>query len=203
MAVLIPIAMDCGDVSATGAELWYAADWLQAAQADALFLSLRDSIQWETHRIRLFGRELDSPRLSSWIGDEGASYAYSGSRFEPRPWPLALVPIRERLEAELDERFNSVLANRYRSGSDYMGWHSDNEAALGRKPVIASVSLGATRRFALKHRHRAGAGIVLELAPGSLLVMRGETQQHYRHALPRTARPVGERINLTFRRIIC
>jgi alkylated DNA repair dioxygenase AlkB len=97
--------------------------------------------------------------------------------------------------------FNSVLANRYRNGRDYMGWHSDNESALGPRPVIASLSVGATRRFLLKHRQRSEAKLELELPHGSLLLMRGETQTHYRHALPRTARPVGERINLTFRRI--
>lgn len=97
--------------------------------------------------------------------------------------------------------FDSVLANRYREGREYMGWHSDNEAALGARPVIASLSLGATRRFVLKRRQGAPK-IELALAHGSLLVMAGETQANYRHALPRTARPVGERINLTFRRIM-
>jgi len=185
-----------------GAELWFAADWLPAEQAGALFAELRDSIEWESHRIRLFGREVDSPRLSSWIGDEGAAYTYSGTRFEPHPWPSALADIRGRLARELDCGFNSVLVNLYRSGSDYMGWHSDNEAALGPHPIIASLSLGATRRFVLKQRLEPSRKLELPLAHGSLLVMRGDTQANYRHSLPRTARPVGERINLTFRRIL-
>lgn len=184
-----------------GADLRFDPGWLEAAAADRLFAQLRAGIPWEVHRIRLFGREHASPRLSCWIGDPGTSYRYSGSRFEPRPWPAALDPLRERLQAELGVGFNSVLANRYRDGRDCMGWHSDDEAELGTEPVIASVSLGAPRRFVLKHREAPERRLALDLPHGSLLVMQGGTQRLYRHALPRTARPVGERINLTFRRI--
>lgn len=184
------------------ADLAYDPHWLDAGSAEALAAGLRDTIAWEVHRIRLFGRDHASPRLSCWIGDADASYRYSGTRFEPRPWPAALRPIRERLARELGVDFNSVLANRYRDGGDAMGWHSDGEAELGPTPVIASLSLGATRRFVLKHRQHPERKLALELPTGSLLVMAGPTQQHYRHALPRTARPVGERINLTFRRIL-
>lgn len=202
MSVLRALATNGSDDALVGAELWFAPDWLEAGQADALFAELQGSIEWETHRIRLFGREVDTPRLSSWIGDEGAAYTYSGTRFQPRPWPSALVGIRRRFAHELDCRFNSVLANRYRDGRDYMGWHSDNESALGPHPVIASLSLGATRRFVLKHRLESSRKLELPLPHGSLLVMRGDTQANYKHSLPRTARPAGERINLTFRRIL-
>lgn len=185
-----------------GADLLFDAQWLEPATADALFASLRADIAWETHRIRLFGREHASPRLSCWIGDEDAVYRYSGARFEPRPWLPELRQIAQRLRAELGVEFNSVLANLYRDGRDAMGWHSDDEPELGPKPVIASVSLGAARRFALKHRSDPDRRLTLALPHGSLLVMAGETQRNYRHALPRTAKPVGERINLTFRRIL-
>ena len=110
--------------------------------------------------------------------------------------------MRERLERTLDVTFNSVLANLYRDGTDAMGWHSDAEPELGPAPVIASISLGAMRRFALKHRDDPARKLTLELPHGSLLVMSGATQRHYRHALPRTTRPIGPRINLTFRRIV-
>jgi alkylated DNA repair dioxygenase AlkB len=183
------------------AELQFDPHFLSAARADALFGQLRDLIAWETHRIRLFGRDVDSPRLSSWIGDAGASYVYSGSRFEPRAWPEALSELRDQVSQAVEERFNSVLANLYRDGRDSMGWHSDDERELGPQPVIASLSLGAQRRFLLKARKGHGKSFALALPPGSLLVMRGDTQKNYRHALPKTARPVGERINLTFRRI--
>jgi alkylated DNA repair dioxygenase AlkB len=197
---------------------WPAADlrldreWLVGDLAQALLTTLRETIEWDTHRIRIFGREVDSPRLSCWIGDPGAAYTYSRTRFEPRPWPEALRPLRERLHAQLGVDFNSVLANRYRDGDDRMGWHSDDEPELGPRPVIASVSLGAPRRFLLKPRAATAAPgrgarenarpLTIELPPGSLLVMAGDTQRHYRHALPGTARTVGERINLTFRRIV-
>lgn len=176
--------------------------WLASAQADALMQALLVEVPWETHRIRLFGREHASPRLSCWIGDPGATYRYSGTRFEPRPWPSVLLPIRERLGRELGVDFNSALANLYRDGRDAMGWHSDDEPELGAEPVIASLSLGATRRFLLKHRAEPEQRLALDLGHGGLLVMAGQTQRAYRHALPRTARPVGPRVNLTFRRIV-
>lgn len=190
------------------AELAFAPAWLSPAQALVLFEALQAAIAWDVHRIRLFGRELDSPRLSCWIGDPGASYVYSGARFEPQPWPAALAPIRARLRKEVGIDFNSVLANLYRDGRDHMGWHSDDEPELGARPVVASVSLGATRRFAFKRKtgpgspaDAAGSRRVLALPSGSLLLMQGDTQRHYKHALPRTARQVGARINLTFRRV--
>ena len=202
MTVLRPLAANGSDGGLPGAELRFAPGWLAATEADALLAALRGEIHWETHRIRLFGREVDSPRLSCWIGDEGTAYTYSGARFQPHPWPAALLAIRRRLANDLDGAFNSVLANRYRDGRDCMGWHSDNESALGPHPLIASLSLGATRRFVLKHRHDSSRKLELELPHGSLLVMGGDTQRNYRHALPRTTRPVDERINLTFRRIL-
>lgn len=184
------------------AELAFDPHWLGADEADGLFAALRAQVAWEVHRIRLFGREVDSPRLSCWIGDPDASYRYSGVRFEPRPWPAVLLPVRLRLEQTLGQGFNSVLANLYRDGRDAMGWHSDAEPELGAHPVIASISLGAARRFAFRHRQQPERRLSLELPHGCLLVMEGDTQHFYRHSLPRTAKPVGERINLTFRRIL-
>ena len=185
-----------------GAEVALDPAWLPRTQADALFSDMLMAIPWEIHRIRLFGREVDSPRRSCWIGDPGAAYTYSGTRFLPRPWPAALRPVRKRLARELEVDFNSVLANLYRDGRDSMGWHGDAEAELGPRPVIASLSLGAVRRFVLKSRSDPAQKLALELPHGSLLLMRGDTQRNYRHALPRTTRPVGARINLTFRRIV-
>jgi alkylated DNA repair dioxygenase AlkB len=202
VSVLQDLAANGEGSALPGATLRFAPRWLEHAQADALLLAVRESVLWETHRIRMFGREVDSPRLSCWVGDADAAYTYSGTRFEPHPWPVALAEVRARLSTELDNPFNSVLANRYRDGRDYMGWHSDNESALGPRPLIASVSLGATRRFVLKHRLQPARKLEVLLPHGSLLVMAGDTQRNYKHALPRTAKPVGERINLTFRRIL-
>lgn len=183
------------------ADLRFAPAWLPADEADALFARLQQAIPWECHRIRMFGREVDSPRLSCWIGDPDAVYVYSRTRFVPHPWPADLRPLRERLSDELGVAFNSVLANLYRDGRDRMGWHSDDEPELGPCPVIASISLGATRRFSLKPK-AGGPSRALDLPHGSLLVMAGDTQAAWRHALAGTARPVRPRINLTFRRII-
>jgi alkylated DNA repair dioxygenase AlkB len=170
--------------------------WLAQDEADALFATLATTLPWENHPVRMFGRDHPAPRLSCWIGD--ASYRYSGLVRRPHPWTADLAALRDRLAGALGAPFNSVLANLYRDGRDAMGWHAVDERELG--PVIASISLGATRRFAL--RARAGsARLAIDLAHGSLLVMAGATQLHYRHALPRTQRPVGPRINLTFREV--
>ena len=187
-------------VELPGAAISYDPDWLAAGAATDLFEALRRALPWERHRITVYGRSLDAPRLSCWIGD--AAYTYSGTRFEPHPWPAALAPVRERLERELHAGFNSVLANLYRDGSDRLGFHRDSEPELGPEPLIASISLGATRRFLLRHRREPARRQGVELAHGSLLLMRGACQSDWRHALPRTAKPVGPRINLTFRRIV-
>lgn len=191
---LRPLALPDADVALDDA-------WLRPVEADALLAALTDTLPWEVHRIRLFGREVDSPRLSCWIGDPDAIYSYSGARFIPQPWPTVLLPLRTRLHRQLGADFNSVLVNLYRDGRDRMGWHSDNERELGTRPVIASVSLGATRRFVLKRREDPSIKLALDLPHGSLLVMAGNTQGHYRHALPATAKPIAARINLTFRHV--
>lgn len=175
--------------------------WLDVGEAERLLAHLRGEIPWEQHRVRLFGREMPAPRLSCWIGDAGATYTYSRVRFEPRPWTPTLEHLRERVSVHCGVAFNSVLANLYRDGADAMGWHSDDEPELGPRPVIASLSLGAQRRFRLRDRRQRGRSFGIELASGSLLIMAGDTQRHYQHALPRTRAGVGPRLNLTFRRI--
>jgi|SRR5882724_562087 len=178
------------------------ARFCDADAAASWFARLHVEIPWERHRLRMFGREIDAPRLSCWIGDAGTAYTYSRVRFEPRPWTPALAELRMMLCALCIKEYNSVLCNLYRDGHDAMGWHSDAEPELGREPVIASLNFGATRRFRLRHRHDPDARLELDLESGSLLLMAGTTQANYRHDLPRTARVVGPRINLTFRRIL-
>jgi len=180
-----------------GATLAFDPHWLEDGAGWALFEALR-ALPWERHRITVYGRTLDAPRLSCWIGDADATYVYSGTRFVPHPWHPMLAALRDRLDRELDAAFNSVLANLYRDGGDRLGFHRDNEPELGAHPLIASVSLGATRRFRFKGR---AASVGLDLTHGSLLVMSGDTQVNYQHAVPPTARAEGPRINLTFRRV--
>jgi alkylated DNA repair dioxygenase AlkB len=185
-------------IQLAGASVTFDPAWLGENEAWALFEALYAALPWERHRIKVYGRTIDAPRLSCWIGD--AAYKYSGTVFEPHPWPAVLAPVRERLERELQGDFNSVLANLYRNGADRLGFHRDSEPELGPEPLIASVSLGATRRF--RFRARQGAGTLgLELSHGSLLVMTGATQRNWLHAVPPTARAVGPRINLTFRHV--
>ena len=166
---------------------------------ELLFEMLRDEINWEQHKIDLFGRTMPIPRLTAWMGD--AAYRYSGIVNQPIPWTATLTGLRERLEHEVGAGFNSCLANLYRDGSDSMGFHSDDEPELGPEPTIASISLGARRRFVLKHRV-SGARWSWDLGAGDLLVMRDESQRDYAHAVPKTAREVGPRLNLTFRQFL-
>lgn len=172
----------------------YRPGWIK--DDEVLFDRLREEINWEQHEITLLGRTVPTPRLTAWMGD--AAYRYSGIVNEPIPWPSVLAPIRERLERELGVGFNSCLANLYRDGSDSMGFHSDDEPELGPEPTIASISLGARRRFVLRHRVN-GERWIWDLGEGDLLVMRDESQRDYAHAVPKTARVVGPRMNLTFR----
>jgi len=185
------------------ADVRYDASAIEEPRASALFDVLRAEIPWQQHRLLLFGKFVDAPRLSCWIGDADAVYTYSRTRFEPLPWTLAVASLRDELRTITGTDFNSVLANLYRDGRDSVGWHSDDERELGPQPLIASLSFGAPRRFRLRSLHDANAPVFpLDLVAGSLLLMAGATQHNYRHDLPKTARAVGERINLTFRRIV-
>ena len=190
------------EASATrGFDAWVAlrAGFVDGAEATALQSRLADEVPWTVHRIRMFGRWVDSPRLSCWMGDPEARYRYSGALFEPEPWHPAIAALRPRLEAACGARFNSVLLNRYRDGRDSMGWHSDDEPELGPAPVIASLSLGEPRRFLMRLKADHAVKAEWRLAHGDLLVMRGDGQRLAQHALPKMAAAVAERINLTFR----
>jgi alkylated DNA repair dioxygenase AlkB len=178
--------------------------WPQAFagdEANRLLRELRTGVDWQQEEILIFGQRRLVPRLVAWHGDPGARYVYSGTEHRPQPWTPTLRHIRDRASALTGVVFNAVLLNLYRDGRDGMGWHADDEPELGRNPVIASVSLGAERRFCLRHRRRRDLKVDLPLPHGSLLCMSGATQHHWLHALPKTRRPAGERINLTFRHV--
>ncbi len=185
------------DIAGGRLRLW--SPFFAVADADRFQESLWRESDWSQHFVRIAGRRIPSPRLSAWYGVDGARYTYSGQTYDPLSWTPLLDEVRSRVEAAVDVPFNSVLLNAYRDGSDSMGWHADDEPELGPHPVIASVSLGATRRFRLKYRDSEVEPVALELEHGSLLVMDGDTQRHWRHAVPKTRRPVGLRLNLTFR----
>ncbi|TCV95737.1 DNA-N1-methyladenine dioxygenase [Luteibacter rhizovicinus] len=186
-------------VDLPGADVTMCPEWLGVAEADSLLRHLSGELPWEVHRIRMFGRMVDSPRLSAWIGDADAVYTYSRTRFVPHPWMPVLASLRDRASEACGVSFNSVLANLYRDGGDSMGWHADDEPELGPRPTIASVSLGETRTFRFRDRETGGRTVAVDLTHGSLLRMAGDTQALYRHDLPKRVRVHGPRINLTFR----
>jgi alkylated DNA repair dioxygenase AlkB len=165
-----------------------------------LLQAIIEDSAWRQEEITVYGKPYLQPRLSAWYGD--LAYSYSGIRLEPLPWTPTLLDIKLRVEALVDHEFNSVLLNYYRDQNDGMGMHSDDERELGPQPAIASLSLGEERCFLLKHRSRKDLKTVkLALPAGSLLLMQGETQQHWRHGINKERKPCGPRINLTFRSI--
>jgi alkylated DNA repair dioxygenase AlkB len=164
---------------------------------------LRTELRWEEKRIQLFGKTITSPRLSAWYGEPGIRYRYSGLTLEAEGWTAPLDEVRATAEQLAGVPFNAVLCNLYRDENDSMGFHADAEPELGPEPVIASASFGAVRRFTMRPRRpRDGKSFTLALGSGSLLVLAGPTQAHWRHGVPRESAPTGARVNLTFRRIV-
>jgi alkylated DNA repair dioxygenase AlkB len=177
--------------------------WLGAADAATLAATLVRELDWEQRHIVLFGKRILQPRLIAWAGE--LPYRYSGQTLEPRPWLAAVRPVLEGVSAAAHVAFNHVLVNRYRHGQDSMGYHADAEPELGPDPVVATLSLGETRRFVLRRQDKRATEppLVLALRHGSLLVMGGTCQRHYRHAILRERSPaLAERISLTFRRLL-
>lgn len=183
------------------AQLDYRPHWLDAACADQWLAQLLAETPWEQPQVFLHGRHYPVPRLVAWYGDVEASYRYSGLLHQPLPWTPLLAKIRAQVEAVARQPLNGVLLNYYRDGQDSMGWHSDDEPELGRNPLVASLNLGATRRFDLRRKGHRGIEHSLQLGHGALLVMAGATQHYWQHQVAKTAKPVAPRINLTFRLI--
>ncbi|MBM3221706.1 MAG: alpha-ketoglutarate-dependent dioxygenase AlkB [Candidatus Rokubacteria bacterium] len=184
-----------------GAWLDYLPTWIVAADADRFLIALRDELAWEQREIVLFGRRVLQPRVIAWAGSLG--YRYSGQTLEPRASTPTTAALLRRVVEHARVPFNHVLVNRYRDGADSIGLHADDEPELGDDPVVATLSLGATRRFVLKPRRaRLGRGRSFDVESGSLLVMGGTCQRHYVHGVPRQAAAAGERISLTFRRLL-
>lgn len=176
--------------------------FLEPDAADRYFIELRETVSWMQQAITIFGKPQAMPRLTAWHGDPDAVYTYSGLRNVPVPWNVPLTDLRKRVEQAAGVRFNSVLLNRYCSGADGMGWHADDEPELGAAPVIASLSLGAPRLFVMRTKVEKKRSLELRLGHGSLLIMRGASQQNFQHAVPKEKRLHGERINLTFRAVL-
>jgi alkylated DNA repair dioxygenase AlkB len=181
------------------AEIIYFPDFLSNEEADSLFQELLKNIPWQQDQITVYGKKHLQPRLTALYGNEGKPYSYSNIVMQPHHWTLTLQKIKSLVENVSDTSFTTVLLNYYRNGSDSNGWHSDNEKELGTNPVIASLSLGAERNFQLKHNFDPTQKKNIILENGSLLLMKGATQHFWKHQVPKTTKPIGARINLTFR----
>lgn len=183
--------------------------YLHAQDAQQLFDRLRETCDWQQGSIRMFGKTIAEPRLTDWCGDR--AYHYSGRALPPKAWSADLQQLRDQLTRELDalgiaplSGLNHALLNYYPDGDASMGWHRDNERELGERPVICSISLGTARRFVMRPRARDRRAEQLEwsLGQGDLLVMYGDSQLDWEHALVKTKTSVGPRLNITFRSVV-
>ncbi len=181
------------------AAIIYYPNFFDKKEANTLFAELKNDIPWQQDEIRVFGKIHSQPRLTALFGNEDKPYSYSNIKMQPHSWNPLLQKIKSKIETISDSNFTTVLLNLYRDGKDSNGWHADNEKELGINPIIASVSFGTERVFQLKHNSIPGLKQNILLEHGSLLLMKGTTQHFWKHQIPKTSKPIGERINLTFR----
>lgn len=186
-------------LSTDGSAIFYPA-FIDTSEADLLLDELISTNNWEQQTLLMYGKAVEEPRLSTWHSD-GQNYTYSGAPRVPQSWTPSLLSIRAMCEGQTNHTFNGVLVNFYRDGNDYLGWHSDDELVNGPEPLIASISLGAERRFEMRHRESGDIASVM-LSHGSLLVMSGLSQKCWEHRVPKMPRLTDSRVNLTFRHLI-
>jgi len=189
-------------LSASGADIRFIPSFLTITDAERLFDALHSLDGWHQDHIRLYGKRHPLPRLHRWFAESRQPYHWSGIEMQPEPFPEALRPVLERIKRESRVEFNTALGNLYRGGQDSVSWHADDEPELGENPVIASLSLGATRRFLLRRKDDHAQSLSFDLTHGSLLWMSGATQAVWEHSIPKTKRIVGARINVTFRAMV-
>jgi len=179
---------------------WRSADW-RAIPPEEIEKVGFTNINWKQDWINFYGKKSPLPRLTSWYGDSGRSYTYSGIASQPNEWNQGLSYIKKSIEECADLQFNSVLLNWYRDGQDSLSWHADDEKELGLNPVIASANFGATRDFLIRRKDDTSQRIVLPLKHGTLLIMSGELQRYWEHSVPKRKGVRESRFNMTFRRI--
>lgn len=184
-------------------DITYYPNFLSPENATELMSILRTSIAWQQDNITVFGKTYPQPRLTALYGNNMQPYSYSNITMYPHPFTKELLEVKTNIESFIfPTEFTTCLLNLYRDGKDSNGWHSDDEASLGKNPVIASVSLGQERFFHFKHKKDKSMKHKMLLTHGSLLIMKGSTQHNWLHQVPKTSRVLGERINLTFRVIL-
>jgi len=187
------------DLGLTDATVHYYPSFFTSEEAAAYFNILRKETPWQQDDITLFGKTYAQPRLTALYGNNGKAYRYSGITMKPHRFTETLSEIKLKIEQVTEVAFTTVLLNLYRDGNDSNGWHSDDEKELGKNPVIASVSFGTPRVFQLKHKKDNTLKHKLILESGSLLVMKGATQENWKHQIPKSKKVTDARINATFR----
>jgi len=180
-------------------DITYYPNFLSRTDASEAFQKINNQIPWQQDDIKVFGKVYKQPRLTALYGEDEKTYTYSGIEMFPKPFTPLLREIKAKIETVSETKFTTVLLNLYRDGNDSNGWHSDDEKELGNEPVIASLSLGAKRKFKLKHRTEPHLKHDIFLEHGSLLLMKGRTQECWLHQLPKSKLVTQPRINLTFR----
>ncbi len=182
-------------------EVNYYGKVMTVAEANNYLYKLLNTVEWKNDEAIIFGKHIITRRKVAWYADAHYSYTYSNTTKQALLWTTELLQLKELVEQITGEKFNSCLLNLYHNGEEGMAWHSDDEKMLGKNSSIASLSFGAERKFALKHRlTKEATSLILE--NGSLLVMRGETQSHWLHSLPKSKRILTPRVNLTFRTMV-
>lgn len=176
---------------------WRDVDWSSIGK-ESLNLIEFNNIDWSHDKIKMYGKEIYLPRISAWYGDSGKPYTYSGITLQPKKWNKGLMYIRDKISAVSGVNFNSVLMNWYRSGDDYISWHSDSEKELGENPIVGSVNFGEERDFVIRLNDKSNK-ITIPLKHGTFLLMSGELQHFWKHSVPKRKKSKGCRFNLTFR----
>lgn len=179
--------------------LEYTPSFLTQEEADTLLQKFIDTVDWQQTTIKMYDKVLQTPRLVAWFGDEGKSYQLSGKKIPMSAWTPELHELRQRIEEASGHKFNSVLLNYYRDGSDSVAWHRDKESELGDRPVIASLSLGQKRNFDFRSVQNHSVSYSLGLEHGSLLLMKGGLQTDWEHRIAKVNDLRKPRVNLTFR----
>ena len=175
--------------------------FFSSVEANDLLINCIAGLPWESMKIKMFGKEIVIPRLQCWVGDEGCEYSYSGKKLNRQPWTPELLMIKEKISQHANLNFNSVLVNFYRDGQDSMGWHADDEPELGKNPTIAALSFGGERDLVFRNILSKETLSIPQLH-GALIIIDGQTQQYWQHAIKKTKKIISPRINLTFRNIM-
>ena len=175
--------------------------FLNSEEADLLFAQLLENTPWRQRVQTMYEKKVVTPRLTAWYGDSEKSYKLGGGEFEVNAWTPELLSLKSRIEEAFGYEFNLVLLNLYRDHNDSVAWHRDKESRYGDRPVIASLSLGQTRKFDFRKLNYHQSRHSIPLPHGSLLMMKGDLQEHWEHRIAKSSKLMKERINLTFRKV--